>query len=348
MSPLWKVKQKRRKLSKNTPNPSPIVCNCIEEGLAQDLKTNQDNCIFSKFSHQEAFIKGISLFTFLKQGMSAGMTVEAALVLPLFLFFFLNLSCALEMIRLRGNLELALWETGSKLSVYGHILSTGLPEKDQGYNRENGAGKESQNELWAELGDIAFSYLYVKNAVIQYTGEEYLEKSPLTRGVNGLQFWESEIFTEGDCFEIVMTYEVSTWMEIPGIRPFRMWNRYYGHIWNGYEISGTDEAGNPASETVYVAANGAVYHKNENCTHLQLTIREVAGRQVGDERNGSGGKYTLCEKCGKGAQPDIVFIGVEGDRFHYDRGCAGLKRTYFSILLSDAGKYRSCSRCSTP
>lgn len=306
MSPLWKIKEKRKILSKNTPNPSPIVCN---------------------------YIKGTSLFIFLKQGLPAGMTVEAALVLPLFLFFFLNLSCALEMIRLRGNLELALWETGSKLSVYGHILST---------------GEESQNELWAELGDIAFSYLYVKDAVIQYTGEEYLEQSPLTHDVNGLQFWESEIFTKGDCFEIVMTYEVSTWMEIPGIRPFRMWNRYYGHIWNGYEISGTDEAGKPASETVYVAVNGAVYHKNENCTHLQLTIREVASSQIGNQRNGSGGKYTLCEKCGKGAQPDMVFIGVEGDRFHYDRGCAGLKRTYFSILLSDAGKYRPCSRCSAP
>lgn len=348
MSPLWKAKQTRKILSKNTPNPSPIVCDDIEKGLAQDPKTNQNNYIFPKSNHLAMSIKETSLFTFLKQKLSAGMTVEAAIVLPLFLFFFLNLSCALEMIRLQGNLELALWETGSKLSVYGHILSTGLPKKEQGGNTENGGDREAQNAILEELGDIAFSYLYVKNAVIQYAGKEYLEQSPLTHGGNSLQFLESEIFTEGDCFEIVMTYEVSTWMEIPGIHPFRMWNRYYGHIWNGYEIPGTDGAGKPAGETVYVAANGTVYHKNENCTHLQLTVSEVDIGQVGNKRNGSGGKYTLCEKCGKGIQPDTVFIGAEGDRFHYDRGCSGLKRTYFSILLTDAGEYRPCSRCSVP
>lgn len=339
MSPLWKIKSKRNILSNNTQNPSPTTCNYIEEGLAQDLKTSQDNCIFQKNNHQESSIKETSLFIFLKGKLSAGMTVEAALVLPLFLFFFLNLSCALEMIRLQGNLELALWETGRGLSIYGHILSAGLSEKEEEYNH---------NEILAELGDIAFSYLYVKKAVVHYAGEEYLEQSPLTQGVKGLQFLESEIFTGEDCFEIVMTYEVSAWIDVPGIRPFRMWNKYYGHIWNGYEISGGDEAGKLAGETVYVAVNGVVYHKNENCTHLQLTIKEVASGQVGDKRNESGGKYTLCEKCGKGVQPETVFIGVEGDRFHYDRGCSGLKRTYFSILLSDAEKYRPCSRCSAP
>ncbi|MCM1536012.1 MAG: hypothetical protein NC126_08850 [Clostridium sp.] len=302
---------------------------------------NQNDYLSLKFGYHMDSGKGTSLFTFFKRKLSAGMTVEAALVLPLFLFFFLNLSCALEMIRLQGNLELALWETGSKLSVYGHILSANPSEKEQ-------AKKSGQNEILAELGDIAFSYLYVRNAVTQYVGEEYLEQSPLTHGVNGLQFLESEIFTEGDCFEIVMTYEVSTWMDIPGIRPFRMWNRYYGHIWNGYEISGTGEAGRPADETVYVAENGVVYHKTPDCTHLQLTIQEVDKEQVGNKRNAGGGKYTICEKCGKGASPETVFIGKEGDRFHYDRGCAGLKRTYFSILLSDAGKYRPCSRCSKP
>lgn len=336
MSPLWKAKEKliRKNLSNINQNPSPIIGNHIVAGLAQDQNPNQQNYIFPKSSHCVS-IEGTSLFTFLKQKISAGMTVEAAIVLPMFLFFFLNLSCALEMIRLQGNLELALWETGRKLSIYGHILST-----------DSSAKAQSDNGILSELGDVAFSYSYVKNAVIKYAGEEYLEQSPLTYGTKGLQFIESEIFTEGDCFEIVMTYEVSTWMDVPGIRPFRMWNRYYGHIWNGYEVSGANELGETISETVYVAENGVVYHKNKNCTHLLLTIREVDSRQVGNERNGNGGKYTLCEKCGKGVCPATVFIGVEGDRFHYDRDCSGLKRTFFSILLADADKYRPCSRCS--
>lgn len=330
MSPLWKANKKVM-----VSNPSPKTKKYMVMGLAQDSKTHQKNCIFPKFNPC-ASIEGISLFTFLKQKISAGMTVEAAIVLPLFLFFFINLSCAIEMIRLQGNLESALWETGSRLSVYGHILTADSSE-------EKGSG----NGILSEIGDVAFSYLYVKNAIIKYVGEEYLEQSPLTRGTSGLQFLESEIFTEGDCFEIVMTYEVSAWMDIPGIKAFRMWNKYYGHIWNGYEIPGTDATGEVVGETVYVTENGTVYHRNINCTHLQLTIREVSSNRVGDERNGNGGKYSLCEKCGKGTCPETVFIGVEGDRFHYNRNCSGLKRTFFSILLTEADQYRPCSRCSS-
>ena len=58
-------------------------------------------------------IKGISLSTFFERKRQAGMTVEAAVVLPLFLLFFLNLSCAMEMIRLHGNLQLALQDVGT-------------------------------------------------------------------------------------------------------------------------------------------------------------------------------------------------------------------------------------------
>lgn len=330
MFPLWKAREKQQIF----PNPSPKRKKHSIAALAQEPQTNQNGCRFLKFNNY-ASIEGTSLFTFLKQKISAGMTVEAAIVLPLFLFFFVNLSCALEMIRLQGNLELALWETGSKLSVYGHVLAA-----------DSSAEKGSKNGVWSEVGDAAFSYLYVKNEIIKYAGEEYLEQSPLTHGASGLQFLESEIFTEGDCFEIVMTYEVSAWMDIPGIKPFRMWNKYYGHIWNGYAIPREEEKGEAAGETVYVTENGVVYHKNINCTHLQLTVKEVDSKYVGEKRNGNGGKYSLCEKCGKGICPATVFIGVEGDRFHYDKSCSGLKRTFFSILLSEADKYRPCSRCS--
>ena len=61
------------------------------------------------------------------------MTVEASIVLPLILFFFMNLASSIEMIRLHGNLQLALWETGNELIVYGYALDSGtLPDEAQG------------------------------------------------------------------------------------------------------------------------------------------------------------------------------------------------------------------------
>lgn len=284
-------------------------------------------------------LKGISLPAFLSQNISflsrkisASMTVEAAVVLPLFLFFFINLGCAIEMIRLHGNLQLALWETGNRLSVYGYALGE--------------EGREGETGFLQEVSDVAFSYGYVKGQVVSYTGKEYLNQSPLTYGTDGLQFLESEIFTAQDTFEIVLTYEVSPWMEVPGVKPFRMANKYYGHIWNGYRLPGTSTEGEEQADFVYVAQNGTVYHDDRNCSHLSLTIRQVGAEQVDQERNASGGRYTACEKCAKGSMPSSVYIGVEGDRYHYDRDCSGLKRTVFTMTRQEAKEqYRPCSRC---
>jgi hypothetical protein len=267
--------------------------------------------------------------------IGASMTVEAALVLPLFIFFFINLSCAVEMIRLHGTLQAALTNTGNRLSVYGSVLSESLETAD-------GEG----NGLLQEIGDLAFSYVYVKNEIISYAGRDYLESSPLYYGADGLQFIESEIFTTDDTFEITMTYAVDTGVQYVGIRPFRMANKYYGHIWNGYDLGGQtlDEA---ESGTVYITENAGVYHEDRNCTHIRLNIREVSALKISDERNSYGNKYSKCEKCGKGIMPDTLYIGSDGDKYHYSQDCPGLTRTVYSMRKSEAEKkYRACSRCS--
>jgi hypothetical protein len=289
------------------------------------------------------FIKRTSLPSFFFTKMKGGMTVEASIVLPLFIFFFLNLSCAVEMIRLHVNLEAALYNTGTKMSVYGSVFTTGTA-----WNTENEKNEvnDGQSSLMQEISDIAFTYTYVKNAVIKYVGKDYLDSSPLLNGADGLGFMESEIFTDDDTFEITMTYTVGSWIQYVGIRPFRMANKYYGHIWNGYDlkISSTDDTEN---RTVYIADNGSVYHINRECTHLRLTIREVRASAISDERNAYGSRYSLCEKCGKGTAPSVFYVGKEGDKYHYRKDCSGLTRTVFSISLKEAQKkYRPCSRCS--
>lgn len=263
------------------------------------------------------------------------MTVEAAIVLPLFLFFFLNLSCAIEMIRLHCNLEAALCNTGNKMSVYGGLLVA------EGTKTEDG-----DDIILQEAGDMLFSYIYVKNSVIDYAGKEYLDSSPLLHGSDGLQFIESNIFTSQDTFNITMTYTVAPWIKYIGVSPFRMVNRYYGHIWNGYDLSDSAKD-DKKTQVVYVAENADVYHEDSNCTHLRLTIRTISPLQIGSETNVYGKRYTLCEKCGKGIMPDKLYVGKEGERYHYRVDCPGLKRTVYSMNRAEAEqKYRPCSRCS--
>ena len=42
---------------------------------------------------------------------------------------------------------------------------------------------------------------------------------------------------------------------------------------------------------------------------------------------------------------DTVFITDQGNRFHYDLNCSGIKRTIYMIRLSEVGNRKQCSRC---
>lgn len=323
MSFLWR-KQKSNSLT-DYGNPSPTEQDIsIDSGPAQDLKRTV-----------HLSVEKTLLCAFLVRKLRAGMTVEAAMALPIFLLFLLNLGSAIEMIRLHGNLQTALWETGSKLAVYGYALG----------NEESLRSVEQEDPWWKEMAGIAFSYLYIKDQMVDYLGEQYLEASPLSQGTDGLQFWESEIVQPNGEMEITLTYGVSPWCSLTGFFPFRMANRYHAHIWNGYDIVGNSGGSEEDLVTVYVTETGKVYHRDRNCTHLCLSIQAIAAGTQGNYRNENGGKYSECEKCRGEPATGTLYIAREGDCFHYSRECSGLKRTVFSILLKDAEDYRPCSRC---
>lgn len=321
----------------------PFLCNKICN--SQETKKSKSPSP-KHIKHIHNFIKRASLSTFLNKCIPAGMTVEASIVLPLFMFFFVNLGCAMEMIRLHGNLQLALWNVGNKMCVYGHVVGASTQP-------DISNATEKEREWWKELGDIAFSYTYVKSQVVGFVGEHYLESSPLRQGVSSLQFWESdlsdgtELDTNGDVIDIVMTYQAAPWMEIPFVKPFRMCNRYYGRIWNGYDLEANGSESNEGEDVVYITENASVYHETLDCTHLKLTISEVTLEQAKESRNANGGSYSECLKCrNKRTDGGHVFIGRDGDCYHYDRNCSGLKRTIYTIPRKDAVKYRPCSRCA--
>lgn len=271
-----------------------------------------------------------SLPALLFRRLKAGMTVEASIVLPLFLFFFLNIGSALELIRLHGNIQLALWKTGSELAVYGYAADKYvLPEDTQ------------EDDWWKRLSGAVISSTFIKARMVNMLGEEYLDNSPLADGTDSLMLWESRLF-EGDIIDIVVTYSAAPRSRTAGFSPFRMTNRYYAHIWNGYAIPG-----NPQDrEMVYVTENGQVYHITRNCTHLRLSVHQIKAGELKDARNQYGKKYTFCEKCARGESPAVIYITDEGDKFHYKRECPGLKRTVSSLPKEEAQKrYRPCSRC---
>lgn len=331
MSLLWNSIQKnisKKKLITSHKRPSP-----------KDIihSTNPARGLLPYIIDFRDAIKGTPLSAFLAHTLSAGMTVEASIVLPLFLFFFLNLSSAIEMIRLHGNLQLALWDIGNRMAVCGYVLPK---EKEI----------EESAEWWKQAAGIAFSYLYVKEQIGDFLGKPYLEEAPIVDGINGLQFWESDISTEGDVFEITVTYQISSYCDIAAFRPFRMANRYYGHLWNGYELS-TESDEN--EDIVYITERGKVYHRDIDCSHIKLSIQETTLQDALKRHNSYGERYQLCDLCGKKENSTlkkeegatVVWITLDGNGVHYNRNCSGLKRTIREVPLSETAGYLPCSRC---
>jgi YesN/AraC family two-component response regulator len=163
-------------------------------------------------------------------------------------------------------------------------------------------------------------------------------QSPLEQGADSLQFLESS--TENDICEIVVTYGISPLTEVLGFRKFRMANRYYGHLWNGYAIPGIEND----EEYVYVTEDSEVYHRSRECTHLRLSVRRVEAAEIPKG-------YHPCEKCmvqkkdAAAPEENGYYICSEGECYHRRRDCPGLKRTVYCIARKDVDGYRECSRC---
>ncbi len=113
--------------------------------------------------------------------------------------------------------------------------------------------------------------------------------------------------------------------------------------WTGYNVlSGSTER--TEEEYVYITEHGYSYHRSRNCRHLKVTIQAVTLDDIELMRNRSGGRYRPCERCG-GNSTGILFITPEGDRYHSDAACSGLKRTIKTVKLSEVGSRTPCSQC---
>ncbi len=119
-------------------------------------------------------------------------------------------------------------------------------------------------------------------------------------------------------------------------------------VWNGRSENETQSGSSDAQEIyVYVTENGTVYHTDPHCSHIELSISSTDYGELESRRNSSGSKYKPCEKCTSGEEHSgRYYITEDGDRYHTDPDCSGLKRTVRLVPLSQVGGLPECSGCA--
>lgn len=271
--------------------------------------------------------------------LAGSMTVEAALVLPLFLFFFCNILGMLDIIRLQCAVFAAVRETGTKLCEYAYFLETAEVSTEE-------AGIDTV-DLPGGISSLILSETYVRSDVQSYLGAEYMEQSPLLG--DSISFLQSSILNGDDLVSIVADYRVEPFVPFIAPESFGLQTRFVGHAWIGYGLANSDkDNGGDESEdntTVYITPSGTVYHLSEDCTYLKPRVQAIAAANIDNQRSSNGSCYYPCESCRPG-RVGTVYYTPDGNRYHSSSSCNKIKRTIQSVHLTEVeGSRHACSKC---
>lgn len=95
---------------------------------------------------------------------------------------------------------------------------------------------------------------------------------------------------------------------------------------------------------VYITPEGSVYHLYRDCTHLDLSIENVSFVKACSSKNQYGKKYRECKVCDEPFGL-LVYITKEGECYHSERNCSGLKRSVRQVPMSEVQGRSCCIRC---
>ena len=152
---------------------------------------------------------------------------------------------------------------------------------------------------------------------------------------------------EADAYEnisVKIDYDIKPFIYFLPIGTLKIEDGIFGHGFTGY-VPGN--CGKPKGGTeiyVYITENGTRYHLSDQCTYLRVKVQAVSAEETENMRNGSGEKYTACERC-KPVKGGLVYLTAWGNRYHGESDCSALQRTVYMVPQSEAGSRSACSKC---
>ena len=244
------------------------------------------------------------------------MTLEMAVVLPLFVSFMVFFLFLFRILLVQESMEEALVYTSRTLAV---TCFTECSEE-----------RKTQAGLLTEARIVLQKGLKESDCPIHF----------IRGGAAGVSLLSSEL--TGENIILRASYEMRLPCVLLGSYCFRFVQCAQSRKWIGNlsleQSTGADD------EWVYITPYGTVYHRDRTCRYLDLNIHAVNRRSLGTLRNANREIYRKCESCGD-AGSKMVYVTDYGTRYHSSLACGGLKRTIYMVKLSQVGGKKSCSKC---
>lgn len=241
----------------------------------------------------------------------ASLTVEAALVFPVFFFSVYMLWQLFLLLLFQMNICHGMTKTAME---YAHL---GYPARK------------------SEEQDVDISLLY------QPLLWNALPESERAEGI-----WVDCRSEEDGTLQVKVYYRFAcetvffTKFTIPVEQNFRFYP-YLGKTERDVFAEGETEP----KDIVYMTEYGSVYHESRACSYLNVVVRPVAATGIDKERNSSGRRYTLCERCDDRPATTTVYISSGGEKYHLAAACPALKRTVQEKERKEVEHIPACHKC---
>lgn len=284
------------------------------------MLSNQETRYYTKIG-----IRARSLTTFFRRASflflfpmkcRASLTIEASLVLPIFLFYMMTLLYSLEIVRFQSDVREALHQEATRESFAAYGVRYGNAHEEN----------EAEQRMRAYLEKQLLPYLCAEG-----NGE-------------GLSFDVKKNAFGTDNRQLSVSYTVKPFLFLLPIGDLAVTDSVLIHDWTGYQKDAVWSGEDRLEAYVYITPTGKKYHLLESCTYLKVRLRAVDSGEIDRLRNADGEIYHPCEVCGTKVN-NIVYLTEWGNRYHGRNDCRAIQKTVYMVPLSQVGERTVCKKC---
>ena len=269
----------------------------------------------------------------------ASITVEAALVMPLFILAVVSLMQIMIFINIQMKVQSALYHQSMKVAGYSFLVESieeCLPDELAADDYKTAVN----------IVENGITEVLVKYMVVEELGEEFFRTPWIDGGKSGIEV----IFSLNPAdrnIDVALRYELKLMYNIFGINNIPVIARAVISRWSGVtRIEQSDEEVDEDTNCVYITKNGTVYHIYKDCTYLSIKLTRVKYGEIGDKRNSLGGKYYPCSVCCKNKTVmDYIYISKYGECYHSDNKCKKIYHNITEASPEDVKDRTLCSKC---
>ena len=244
--------------------------------------------------------------------LRASLTVEAALVLPLFLFVLLLLALPFRMMSAERQVQRAAEEVCARAAQVAALRD------------------EASAQYTASLGEQAL---------------KAARETVRDPNVSGLSAEHSSFLADGETVSVVLDYRYQIPIPLFRIPPLRRSCTATRRAWIGETNPENRLSETAADELVFIGRHSTRYHKSAHCHYLSNELSALSVEAARNARNAGGGRYHACPVCARAVTAGTVYIMPSGNAYHRDPACRAIRAYVRAVRLSEVQSLGPCSYC---